>query len=416
MAELEDQSAGICSLDLRQPPIDPRRSRRRCMNFGFGREEFHPTTPSSVQMKYQHQERDDTSSSVSTPLGTYTGTESDFSSLKDIELEFPKPPSIGPMIRRMQSSPSFAESSNAFSENCTTMSDHLFRHTSSWSRTVSEQQFDTPNEVSLSSTFQTTNGRAVGLSKEFDVAIDHECLILNAINTSCAARWQENHRASKTGPYLPAHVQPRSRDSAFYAKKQPISIIRRVVSLTTSPRHENGTCAPPRTVHKMRSLKFTPFSDSSQYYTEKSKPPPKSPLRGRSISMEFQKGRSSAHGRSLFTLPSSNVKQKPSHKSTLSLPLARLGLSTGSQADSNPPISKRPATQVWHRPVVQDADNSGVGMTSFMDITPEHKAHKTVHVVGRDRVRNLWQKASNGILGWGKTLRKKTQKDFLLAL
>ncbi|SJK97400.1 uncharacterized protein ARMOST_00652 [Armillaria ostoyae] len=425
MAELEYQSAGICSLDLRQPPIDPRRSRRRCMNFGFGREELHPTTSSPVQTKSQHEERDDTSSSVSTPLGTYTGTESDFSSLKDIELEFPQPPSIGPMIRRMQSSPSFAESSNAFSEHCTTMSAHLFRHTSSWSRTVSEQQFDTLNEVSLSSTFQTTDERTDGLSKELEVAIDHESLILNAVNTSCAARWQKNHRASKTDPHLPAHVQPRSRDSHPTPKSSlphdknhtnPVSapthnrmpkIIRRVVSLTTSPRHENGTPAPPRTVHKMRSLKFTPFSES-QSCTEKSKPPPKSRLRGRSISMEFQKGRSSAHGRSPFTLSSSNVKQKPSHKPNLSLPLARLGPSTGRQTDSNPPISKRPATQVWHRPVVQDADNSGVGLTSFMDITPEHKAQKSAHAVDRDRVRNLWQKASNGILGWGKTLRKKT--------
>lgn len=426
MAELEEQSAGICSLDLRQPPIDPRRSRRRCMNFGFGREELHPTTPSPVQTKFQREEGDDTSSSVSTPLGTYTGTESDFSSLKDIELEFPKPPSIGPMIRRMQSSPSFVESSSAFSEHCTMMSAHSFRHTSSWSRTVSEQQFDPPNEVSLSSTFQTTNGRTVGLSKELEVALDHESLILNAVNTSCATRWQKNHRTSKTVPHLPAHVQPRSRDSHPTPKSSlprdnnhtnPASapthnrmprIIRRVVSLTTSPRHENSIPAPPRTVHKMRSLKFTPFSEASQYCTEKSKPPPKSQLRGRSISMEFQKGRSSAHGRSLFTLSSSNVKQKSSHKSNLSLPLARLGPSTGSQADSNPPISKRPATQVWHCPVVPEADNSGVGLTSFMDITPEHKVHRSAHVVGRDRVRNLWQKASSGILGWGKTFRKKT--------
>ncbi|KAK0195303.1 hypothetical protein F5146DRAFT_280346 [Armillaria mellea] len=424
MAELEDQSAGICSLDLRQPPIDPRRSRRRCMNFGFGREELHPTTSSPVQTNSQHEEREDTSSSVSTPLGTYTGTESDFSSLKDIELEFPQPPSIGPMIRRMQSSPSFAESSNAFSEHCTTMSTHLFRHTSSWSRTVSEQQIGTPNKVS--SAFQTTDGRTDGLSKELEVAIDHESLILNAVNTSCAARWQKNHRASKADPHLPAHVQPRSRGSHPTPKSSlpheknhtnPASvptqnrmprIIRRVVSLTTSPKHENGTPAPSGTVHKMRSLKFTPFSNSSQYCTEKSKPPPKSQLRGRSVSMEFPKGRSSAHGRSLFTLSSSNVKQKPSHKSNLSLPLARLGPSTGSQADPNPPISKRPVTQVWHCPVVQDADNSGVGLTSFIDITPEHKAHKSAHVVGRDRVRNLWQKASSGILGWGKTLRKKT--------
>ncbi|KAK0461376.1 uncharacterized protein EV420DRAFT_195813 [Desarmillaria tabescens] len=430
MAESEDQNAGFCSVDLRQPPIDPRRSRRRCMNFGFGREELHPTTPSPVQTKSQHEERDDTSSSVSTPLGTFTGTESDFSSLKDIELEFPQPPPIGPIIRRMQSSPSFAECSHAFSEHYTTVNAHSFRHTSSWSRTVSERQLDTSHEVSLSSTFQTTGGRTDGLSKELGAGIDHESLILNAVNTSCAARWQKNHRASKpSDPHLPiAHARPQSRDSHATPKgglpheqnhTKPASapthnrmprIIRRVVSLTTSPKNEHSSPPPSRTIHKMRSLKFVPFSES-QYCTEseRSKPPPKCQLRGRSISMEFQKGRPSAHGRSLFTLSSSNVKQKPSHKSNLSLPLAGLGPSAGSQADSNPLISKRPATQVWHCPVVQDTDNSGVGLTSFMDITPEHKPHhKSAHAVGRDRVRALWQKASHGILGWGKTLRKKT--------
>ncbi|KAK0212947.1 hypothetical protein DFS33DRAFT_84718 [Desarmillaria ectypa] len=428
MAELEDHSAGFRSLDLRQPPIDPRRSRRRCMNFGFGREELYPTTPSEspVQIKSQHEERDDTSSSVSTPLGTCTGTESDLSSLKDIELEFPQPPPIRPIIRRMQSSPSFAECSHAFREHYTTASAHLFRHTSSCSRIVSEQ-LDTPHEVSLSSTFQTTDGRTDGLSKELEVGIDHEFLILNAVNTSCAARWKINHRVSKTDPRLSTHVRPRSRDSyatpksnlpreqnhtntasALNHNRMP-RIIRRVVSLTTSPRHENSAPAPSRTIHKMRSLKFAPFSES-QYCTEfeRSKAPPKSRLRGRSISMEFQRSRSGAHERSLFTLSSSNAKQKPSHKSNFSLPLAGR-TSTGSQADSNPLVSKRPATQVWHRPVVQDVDNSGVGLTSFMDITPEHRTHhKSAHAVGRGRVRSLWQKASNGILGWGKTLRKRT--------
>ncbi len=207
------------------------------MNFGFGREELHPTTPSPVQTRSQHEERDDTSSSVSTPLGTYTGTESDFSSLKDIELEFPQPPSIGPMIRRMQSSPSFAESSNAFSEHCTTMSAHLFRHTSSWGRTVSEQQLGTPNEVSLSSTFQTTDERTDSLSKELEVAIDHESLILNAVNTSCAARWQKNHRASETDPHLPlmsslGAVIRTLRLKAAYLMKRITKILHRHLLIT----------------------------------------------------------------------------------------------------------------------------------------------------------------------------------------
>ncbi|KAG7446386.1 uncharacterized protein BT62DRAFT_931832 [Guyanagaster necrorhizus] len=422
MTKLEDQRIGFCSLDLRYPPIDPRRSRRRCMNFGFGREELHPKTPALVQTKYQHEERDDTSRSVSTPLDTYTGTESDLSPLKDIEFELPWPPSIGPMIRRMKSSPSFAESLHTFSGHCTTVPARLFRHNSSWSRIASEQQLGTPHEALLSSTLQITDRRTDGLLQELEESIDPESLILNAVNTSCAARWQKTHRASKTDPHLPSHVHPWSRESHATPKSSlpheqnhtnPASasahnrmprIIRRVVSLMTSPRFENSILAPSRTTHKMRSWRFIPLSESQ---SEKPKPQPKSQLRGRSISMEFQKGRSSAHGRSLFTSSSSNVK-KPFHKSILSLPLAGLRPSTGSQMDCNPPISKRPVTQVWHRPVVQDADNSVIGLTSFIDITPEQRARNKSAYAGRDRVRNLWQKASNSILGWGKTARKKT--------
>jgi len=101
--------------ELRHPPIDPRRSRRYCTDFGLGpdcgslKEYFWPP-PFLLQASLSSSNRDGASitSGGSTPLATYAGTDSDTSSLyQDIESEFPNPPSSHPALRRMQSSPLF---------------------------------------------------------------------------------------------------------------------------------------------------------------------------------------------------------------------------------------------------------------------------------------------------------------------
>ncbi|KAJ7430856.1 hypothetical protein B0H11DRAFT_899120 [Mycena galericulata] len=103
-------------VELRRPPVDPRRSRRYCTDFGFGRTypiDEDPLPPPPPFM-YHH---DNSSSAGSTPQATYAETESDASSFyQDLDLEFPQPPA-SPALRRMQSSPLFTpEETNAVRE------------------------------------------------------------------------------------------------------------------------------------------------------------------------------------------------------------------------------------------------------------------------------------------------------------
>lgn len=127
--------------ELRYPPVDPRKTRRYCTDFGLGQVEpaissppFLVADPSQLPSHHHLQIQtslttfadDDgsvTSCAGSTPLATYshTGTDddsdSDYSEYQDIEFEFPEPPSIKPALRRMQSSPMFtAEETSAVRE------------------------------------------------------------------------------------------------------------------------------------------------------------------------------------------------------------------------------------------------------------------------------------------------------------
>ncbi|KAJ7084295.1 hypothetical protein B0H15DRAFT_738555, partial [Mycena belliarum] len=102
--------------ELRCPPVDPRKARRYCTDFGLGRAlPIHEVSlPPPPPLMYHH---DNSSSAGSTPQATYAETASDASSFyQDIDLEFPQPPA-SPALRRMQSSPLFTpEETNAVRE------------------------------------------------------------------------------------------------------------------------------------------------------------------------------------------------------------------------------------------------------------------------------------------------------------
>ncbi|KAJ7262270.1 hypothetical protein B0H12DRAFT_1271342 [Mycena haematopus] len=89
------------SADLRLPPVDPRKARRYCTDFGFARNRPAQPLPPLPPM------HDTSSSAASTPQATYAETDSDASSFSQpLDLEFPQPPA-SPPLRRMQSSPLF---------------------------------------------------------------------------------------------------------------------------------------------------------------------------------------------------------------------------------------------------------------------------------------------------------------------
>ncbi|KAG6897406.1 hypothetical protein C0992_001913 [Termitomyces sp. T32_za158] len=85
--------------ELRNPPVDPRRHRRLCSDFGLTRQEARASPIPDI------------SSLASTPLATYTETDSDSDMSFDqlLEHSFPEPPSINETLhlRRMHSSPIF---------------------------------------------------------------------------------------------------------------------------------------------------------------------------------------------------------------------------------------------------------------------------------------------------------------------
>ncbi|KAJ6499395.1 hypothetical protein C8R45DRAFT_1127308 [Mycena sanguinolenta] len=91
------------SPELRLPPVDPRKARRYCTDFGFARN--CPTQPLPPLPPMYHR-RDNSSSAGSTPQATYAETDSDASEASLYHLDFPQPP-VSPALRRMQSSPLF---------------------------------------------------------------------------------------------------------------------------------------------------------------------------------------------------------------------------------------------------------------------------------------------------------------------
>ncbi|KAG6813307.1 hypothetical protein H0H92_012120 [Tricholoma furcatifolium] len=95
---------GQCVQELRNPPVDPRKHRRLCNDFGLDRtdQRTSPSISSSVP---------DISSLSSTPLAVYEETESDTDTSVNqvLESSFPQPPPIHETmhLRRMRSSPMF---------------------------------------------------------------------------------------------------------------------------------------------------------------------------------------------------------------------------------------------------------------------------------------------------------------------
>ncbi|KAF9051032.1 hypothetical protein BDZ89DRAFT_1107765 [Hymenopellis radicata] len=357
-----------CSVDveLRHPPVNPRKARRHCLNFGFGGETDDEDTGSpniltSNSSPTQGDFSDDLSSSNPSAVETCidTASESDYSSLKDIEMEFPKPPSISPMLRRMRSSPTFAENAHLFRH--TACRSQLTRSPSTFSKHMSEA-----SAYSYSSThlhFRETGGRVNGLAKDFD----KEGSVTSNGRRSSVSGWEKTHRASRTEP----NVSPRTRrqstqfsdvvrgrslhecyDDAVVTPKS----IRRVAS-STIPEMDRQPSTASRTIHKMRSLKFCHSQSPSRPETSKPKPM-RSLLKGRSVSMEFVKGGGSNSGMSLF-----NSKQKAHHRSHLSL---------GTTSGSNEQAGSSSSLPFRHRSKAESRSRyEKDGLQSFMDISPE---------------------------------------------
>lgn len=381
----------LLDVELRQPRIDPRKGRRHCLNFGFAREDDEDSPPTilahdSTNLSQVNSD-DNISSSLPSPIGTYSdiGSESDFASLQDIEMEFPQPPSISPMLRRMRSSPSFAEAA------------HLFRHVppqpnavgppNSFSKHMSELSSPSPTHLNF-------GGRTNGLSKALENVEDSPRSSWTRRN-SVAGR-EKTHRLSRTEPNLSPRLRCQSIQSIAPPQDNNLTVFHPedIAATPKANRRRSSTVVPSaasRTIHKMRSLKFR-STDVPPRLENKDKPS-RSLLKGRSVSMEFVRGGGS-------TLPSTSglsflaARQKPRPNPTSFV-------STGGDGKHKRRTSFQPEKPRAH------FEHEKGGLMSFMDITPEHRTSSKQGQPSKDRVRRLWLKASSSIVEWGKGLSRK---------
>ncbi|KAF8210136.1 hypothetical protein K438DRAFT_1959417 [Mycena galopus ATCC 62051] len=367
----------VPSSELRLPPIDPRKSRRYCTDFGFARNRPPPPPP-----MYTHE---NSSSAGSTPNATYAETDSDASSFYhplDLELDFPQPPA-SPALRRMQSSPLFtAEETDAVREflrrrwgtqhTVKTLPPHLISDESP----LSDYSWDaqSPDALELAGEQLLQAPQPVPVPVPVPTPAPRESWLvhmtppnLNALSESVAP------------------LRPRARCSVLPPNAR---VLRRAASMADPP---------------------TPL------LLIETAPPVPVPAR----SLRFQDA----------PLPSlaSAGRQKPTHhRGNLSVPL--MGLGVGIPDVARPalgtafaPAHPRPNAHMGHhrsarsQPDLTRAFGPRAGgpnpdPRSFIDLTPEkvsvQRASSGAHV-HRERVKRLLSRASSGFIGWGKALAGK---------
>ena len=500
--------------EMRNPAVDPRKSRRHATDFGLGR---HEESLLSVLSSDQLSEAIPPSVPLTTMQDNPVTDEDSVSSLFEYALEFPQPPPIGsPVIRRMRSSPWFSDKdcmtedfSNQGSRRprrsaSVLLDSHFLGPCHSVSSLVTQHptmrrenlQNGRRNFSSIVKETTDTERARLHLSPYLDLGINDvslemvgEALVgldMNASTTGPqkpfldnpaygAAPPYEYPQASDSGRQLigshldwsipsdllqwstshrsqPLMLAPRSqqrvsgedtlhnagyRSNSFRTKTNPVSslpsedqsirslgrlprIIRKVASMKSDSR-TNGLPGS-RTIPKSRSFRSIPlvceagnnshstittndggrhqhsdrsFTNIDYLSSSKHAQELKRSLNG---SLEHFKGRGVQH----MSLPSSGLgslrSEAGQHKAKLTTPPMAL---------SGPFLYR----EICNRQSVKSENGLPFGTDkSFIDITPKqgtkHKSSATA--IKRTRVKNLIARASNGIIGWGRQLTRKT--------
>ncbi|KAK7057268.1 hypothetical protein R3P38DRAFT_3544988 [Favolaschia claudopus] len=345
----------VPSPELRLPPVDPRRSRRYCTDFGFGRNRRPAEPLPPLPPMYNN---DNSSSPGSTPQATYAETDSDASSIyHQLDLEFPQPPvSVSPALRRMQSSPLFtAEETDAVRQ--------FLRRRWGAQTTKPPQPTLTAEQSPLSDYSWDAQSPECG-SDALELAGEQ---LVQAPPPVSAPAWL--HRT----PELPSSAaRSRPPPSAFPPQQR---VLRRATSMADPPTPLLliETMPPGQSAHLSRSLRFQNESAGSS-----------SPGAGQ---------------------------QKLNHRNNLSVPL--MGLSLGTPDASRPTLGKAFVSGPGHRsarsqPNDLTASQKGSDPRSFIDLTPEKLMQRdSTTRVHRERVKRLLARASSGFIGWGKALAGK---------
>ena len=391
--------------ELRRPPIDPRKARRHCTDFGLGRDAA-PALPQPSPSP----PAPDHSSLTSTPLTIYTETEPDSDSSSNLEFSFPQPPPLnGSMrLRRMHSSPLFtADDTNAvkyllkkrygaalasaggFSP---VASDHLEGSQDILKDLLEEQSVMDLRMPSLDHiSRQLFDGNDLPepdhlsppspITPESDISTSFSSTIsTGTVSRPLAQGPGEGHPFSKS--HKLSTLDDFDAPPTDYSSASPVSqsLDRLHHSMkrlrTTYDPHNHAAIVPweyqfqPKTRHVPTPLQ----------------PPPHAP-----------------------SLASAG-RQKPTHRSHLSVPLTGLGITNVNTPNSGAPRGL--GTPFHHRstqsqPVARLVSQQDSLPKSFINITPEQEArYPSAFKVRKDRLKKMFARASS-IIGWNKSFGRK---------
>ncbi|KAF5370632.1 hypothetical protein D9758_001873 [Tetrapyrgos nigripes] len=321
---VHESSSSVYSADLRK--------RRRGADFGFRRPSLSRPISDSPS---------DNSSFSATPPGTFTGSDSDSSSIHELPFDFPLPPPL----RRMQSSPLDEARKGRGPSTYRARGSSIAQPQVYHSHAIADSLSDLDADVSASSRPDLAYSVELDTSSlELDLENEGETLIMST------SGWP-THSAAPSHPIA---------SSSYHDRVHSLSLNRPPIHAPHAPSH--------RPIPKMRSLKFAPDSSGSLDRLGVTMEHPgqqRSLLRGRALSMDFRSHQSPSRRMDAGRVRSSNL-QNPA------------GLAT-------PILRRTPHSAPAGRPHIDDL--SGSGLTSFIDISPDPE-------VRRSSVKKLLSKAS----------------------
>ncbi|KAK7051237.1 hypothetical protein VNI00_004737 [Paramarasmius palmivorus] len=345
----------------RSPPVDPRRARRHCTDFGI-RATAPPPPPLPLTSIPSN------AVAVVAPSLTPTSTLSNDSEYLqnlelDMDLDFPEPPPISPILRRMKSSPLF------------TLEDAAARSTGDLlrlRRAIGARGLD--NDKHWKNPFASAASDEESIMDLDDLGVsplsDESCAVVVPDEELRIRQRIHGHRKfPSTSTYT--SISASSASSSAHPPQPPPPI-----PLPPTP-VESSTTSSPR---KMRSLRFSPGCEDK---------PIRSIVRGRSVSMDFHAQKT--YPALFFSGQSQQTKQEPRQY-----------------------VSPRPRPQptletpFLHRPILRSSSSvvprghGGEEFKSFIDISPEPEKLKG----GKDKVKKLIKRASMVFMKSGKGLKK----------
>ncbi|ESK82416.1 hypothetical protein Moror_12161 [Moniliophthora roreri MCA 2997] len=355
-------SSSMVDLRPRSPPIDPRRARRQCTDFGISSSSIAPPPP---PLPLSPLPPNQLAAPSFTPTSTLSSDSEYLQDLKlDVDLDFPEPPPISPILRKMKSSPLF------------TLEDAAIRSTGDLLRVrrvvgvggLDERDWKKPFATATTDEESTLDMDDLGispLSGENCAVVDHE--------DGLRRDGGRGHRKFPSTSTMYTTSVSSTMSSSAYPHPPP-------VPLPPPPVENVNAKSSPR---KMRSLRFSPGCDD--------KPSRRSITRGRSVSMDFHASRRTG----LFFPSPLHSQPNPSQGSRqYVLPCPR------PQATLETPFSHRPTMRSLSTGVIYRS-NKEEGLRSFIDISPEPEKLK-----GKDKVKRLIKRASMVFSKGGKGLKK----------